>query len=389
MALKTTLNLAVMALAGSSMAQSVDGSKYDHPNAGPPASFFAAATTLPVSALQAAAAKASVVPAKATYPVNTDKNSPLSTIHSDWASFSEGASFSWVADMDVDCDGKDYHCKGNGDGQPGTNWGALAAYEVPWIVIPDHFLKANEKALPGNNLAAVICNGKMYYGILGDSNGDNPEVTGEASWLMARTCFPNEDLDGANGHVPADVTYIVFTGKDAVVPSSALNNNYITNFSTLRSMGDKLVGALASKLGLSGSSSGSGSGSGSGSSSTCSWEGHCQGATCSSDNDCSDDLVCSSGVCSSGSVASKTTLTTSAATATATCSWEGHCQGASCSSDNDCSDALVCKSGTCASGSAAAQPTCSWKGHCEGASCSSDNDCSDDLVCNSGSCSSA
>ncbi|GKZ24489.1 hypothetical protein AbraIFM66951_010713 [Aspergillus brasiliensis] len=323
MAFKTT-SLALLALAGSVHAQSVDGDKFNSPTAGPPASYFAAATTLPVAALQSAAAKASSVPSKATYPVNTDKNSPKSTIHNDWVKFNQGAALSWVADMDVDCDGKDYKCKGNGDGLPETNWGALSAYEVPWIVIPDEFLTANEDLLPGNNVAAVICNGKMYYGILGDSNGDDPEVTGEASWLMARTCFPDDDLNGAEGHAEADVTYIVFTGDDAVLPSSALDKNYITNFSTLRSMGDKLVGALASNLGLSKSGSGSGS-----------------------------------SPSSSGSVPSKTTLATSAATSasstasasgsTATCSWEGHCEGATCSSEDDCSDDLVCNSGKCSS----------------------------------------
>ena len=46
----------------------------------------------------------------------------------------------------------------------------------------------------------------MYYGIFGDSNGDSPQVTGEASWLMARTCFPEEDLNGNKGHTAADVT---------------------------------------------------------------------------------------------------------------------------------------------------------------------------------------
>lgn len=46
----------------------------------------------------------------------------------------------------------------------------------------------------------------MYYGIFGDSNGDSPEVIGEASWLMANTCFPTEDLNGGVGHTPADVT---------------------------------------------------------------------------------------------------------------------------------------------------------------------------------------
>lgn len=52
---------------------------------------------------------------------------------------------------------------------------------------------------------------------------------------------------------------IVFTGKDAVMPSSALSETYITSFSTLKSMGDEFVGALASSIGLSHSSSSSSS----------------------------------------------------------------------------------------------------------------------------------
>lgn len=69
-----------------------------------------------------------------------------------------------------------------------------------------------------------------------------------------------------------------------MLPSSALNKNYVTNFTTLRALGDKLVTALAKNLKLSG---GSGSGSGSGSTTTtaassdptgtCEWEGHCEG----------------------------------------------------------------------------------------------------------------
>jgi hypothetical protein len=46
----------------------------------------------------------------------------------------------------------------------------------------------------------------MFYGIYGDSDGDSPEEIGEASWLMARTCFPDDDLNGNSGHAPADVT---------------------------------------------------------------------------------------------------------------------------------------------------------------------------------------
>jgi chitosanase len=146
----------------------------------------------------------------------------------------------------------------------------------------------------------------MFYGIYGDTDGDTPQVIGEASWLMARTCFPNDDLNGNSGHGAVDVTCefktllffksssnqtsqdILFTGNDAVLPSSALNKNYVTNFSTLRSMGDKLITALAKNLNLV---SGGGpstttlttkvsttTSTGTGSTSTsCSWAGHCIG----------------------------------------------------------------------------------------------------------------
>ncbi|CEO60467.1 Putative Chitosanase preproprotein [Penicillium brasilianum] len=309
MAIKSSI-LASLALFGSTLAQSVDGSQYNNPTAGPPASYFAAASTVPVAALQSAAAKASTAAKDATYPINGDSGAHKSTIHSDWTNFSEGAAFVWVADMDVDCDGLDYKCKGNPDGQPNTNFGALAAYEVPFFVIPDKFGTTYQNVLPGNNIGAVICNGKMFYGIYGDSDGDTPQVIGEASWLMARTCFPNDDLNGNSGHGAVDVTYILFTGNDAVLPSSALSKNYVTNFSTLRSMGDKLITALAKNL----------------------------------------KLV-------SGGGPSTTTLTTKVSTTTSTgtaststsCSWAGHCIGSSCSSNDDCSDVLVCKSGKCAS----------------------------------------
>jgi len=51
----------------------------------------------------------------------------------------------------------------------------------------------------------VICNNLVYYGILGDTDGDTPEAIGEASWLMAQTCFPDEGLNGATGHETPDV----------------------------------------------------------------------------------------------------------------------------------------------------------------------------------------
>ncbi|KAE8394993.1 putative extracellular chitosanase CsnC [Aspergillus alliaceus] len=327
-----------LALFGTAMGQKVEGPEYNKPNGGPPGKFFAASSSLPVAALQAAAAKASVVPSHATYPIGED-SSIKSTIHTDWAKFSEGAAISWVADMDVDCDGINHGCKGNPDGQEKTNWGALSAYEVPFIVIPDKYLMANKATIKGNSIAAVICNGKMYYGILGDSNGDEPQVTGEASWILARTCFPEENLDGNRGHTAADVTYILFTGESAVLPKSALNKNYITNFDTLRSMGDKLVGALSSNLKLGGdgnppttlttTSVPQPTGD------SCDWPGHCAGASCSTHDDCSDPFACVNGKCAvdPGSVP---------------CEWEGHCAGAQCSSHDDCSDPFSCQNGVCA-----------------------------------------
>ena len=43
----------------------------------------------------------------------------------------------------------------NPDGQDQTNFGALAAYEVPWIVIPDKFGTHYQSILAGNNIGAV------------------------------------------------------------------------------------------------------------------------------------------------------------------------------------------------------------------------------------------
>jgi hypothetical protein len=44
---------------------------------------------------------------------------------------------------------------------------------------------------------------------------------------------------------------IVFTGDDAVLPDSAINNNYVTDFDTLKSMGDEFMTDLVSSLKLS------------------------------------------------------------------------------------------------------------------------------------------
>ena len=45
-------------------------------------------------------------------------------------------------------------------------------------------------------------------------------------------------------------TDIVFTGDNAVLPDSAIGNNYLTNFNKLTSMGNQLLTDLVDELGL-------------------------------------------------------------------------------------------------------------------------------------------
>jgi hypothetical protein len=80
---------AALILCSVASGQTVDGSQYNKPSAGPPASFFAAATTLPVAAIKSAAAKATKVPKSATYVINNESDSPKATIHSDWANLNK------------------------------------------------------------------------------------------------------------------------------------------------------------------------------------------------------------------------------------------------------------------------------------------------------------
>jgi len=219
---------------------------------GPPASDFEAESSIPAAKIAAAALKLKKV--ATSYPISAGSKT-ISKIYTDWDTGKTGSAIVFTADMDVDCDGIDYKCKDNPDGQKETDLGALAAYEVPYIVIPQKYVNTVMKDLPGNNVVAVICDGKMYYGIFGDTNGDSPEVIGEASWRFAQTCFPNGKITGNNGHGQADVTYIVYTGKDAVLPKEALTTNYVTSFTTLKQMGDEFTTALVKNIGLSSGSS--------------------------------------------------------------------------------------------------------------------------------------
>lgn len=101
MAIKFSALAASLALAAPALAQSVNGADYNSPTGGPPASFFAAGSSIPVSALKSAAAKASVAARDSTYPVNGDGGAARVTIHSDWSGFSEVQSLQLLLEMVV------------------------------------------------------------------------------------------------------------------------------------------------------------------------------------------------------------------------------------------------------------------------------------------------
>lgn len=70
-------------------------------------------------------------------------------------------------------------------------------------MIPESFFQ--KEKVPKNALSAVVCDGKLFYAIMGDTDEDKPQVIGEASLLLAKTCFPNERLNGGTGHDALDV----------------------------------------------------------------------------------------------------------------------------------------------------------------------------------------
>nr|GAT51646.1 predicted protein [Mycena chlorophos] len=163
-----------------------------------------------------------------TYPTSPDRKI-YSNIYGDWLNLTGVSAFHFIADMDVDCDGPMANCQGNRDGQTETSFGAL---------------DATKTMLMDNALGAIICNGKMVYGIYGDQDADSPEVIGEASILIAQTCF-GSTVNGNSGHAAADVAYIVFGNK---VPGGVGKTNI--DISALKTLGDVSARALQKALGL-------------------------------------------------------------------------------------------------------------------------------------------
>jgi hypothetical protein len=127
----------------------------------------------------------------------------------------------WKADLDVDCDGgKGSVCQSDPDYQSSTagvdsKGHALDASTLPYVVVPMSSNGFNYKTsgLKMGSVVAVIYNGKVAFGILGDVGPAG--VIGEASYAMAVKLGINPSP--TSGGVDSGVTYVAFTGAGAVV----------------------------------------------------------------------------------------------------------------------------------------------------------------------------
>jgi hypothetical protein len=132
-----------------------------------------------------------------------------------------GAYF-YTSGMNVDCDGKTTtQCNINADPDYQNQTSAvdstghpLDAANLPYVVlpIPSTIFSFGAHGVKLGQIIAVIYNGKLNYGVYGDS-GPSADI-GEASYAMAKSLGidPNPSTGGTSG----PVTYIVFTGSSAV-----------------------------------------------------------------------------------------------------------------------------------------------------------------------------
>ncbi|KAK3320270.1 fungal chitosanase of glycosyl hydrolase group 75-domain-containing protein [Cercophora scortea] len=288
------------------------------------------------------------------------------------------------ANMDIDCDGTqggpadDGRCGSSGDTQSITSFqDTVAGYNKgindlnanvhPYVVFGNEGSKSGWKTFNPQNygikplsIMAVVCGDKLIYGVWADENGDDGDkpVVGEASISLATACY-GTSVNGNSGHDEDDVLYIAFPGTDAVPGANGANwaaANYAAFESSIEAKGNALIARIAGSTSpTTTAKTTSKTSTAATPTATCSWAGHCLGATCSTNDDCSDDLVCTSSKCAVAStkvttttLKTSTTKTTSTAAATATCSWAGHCLGATCATNDDCSDAYICTNKKCA-----------------------------------------
>jgi len=154
----------------------------------------------------------------------------------------DGAIF-WIADMDIDCDGKatpgkcdreDDCCYAPDTSLHGNN-GPLTAAVTPYVVLPTDFV---QPGLELGTVVAVIYNNQMTYAIFGDT-GPN-DIIGEASYACAERLGINPSAKNG-GALGATVTYVAFTKGTASVPQDVEDQDQT------RTLGESLAKELLEK----------------------------------------------------------------------------------------------------------------------------------------------
>ncbi|KAH0436013.1 fungal chitosanase [Colletotrichum camelliae] len=175
-----------------------------------------------------------------------------------------------LTNMDIDCDGAqssgDGRCASSTDTQSQTSfksrlsswgYGDLNSYIHPYVVFGNEGSKPNwpnfdpkEHGIEPLSVMAIVCNNQLFYGIWGDTNGDDGDqpMVGEASIALATSCFGN-GVNGNQGHDDNDVLYIAFTGQDAAPGANGANWSASTAAefsSSINDLGNKLVERVGS-----------------------------------------------------------------------------------------------------------------------------------------------
>ncbi|KAF4848407.1 Endo-chitosanase [Colletotrichum siamense] len=179
-----------------------------------------------------------------------------------------------LTNMDIDCDGAqtsgDGRCASSTDTQSQTtfksrlsSWGNgdLNSYIHPYVVFGNEGSKPNwpnfdpkEYGVEPLSVMAIVCNNQLFYGVWGDTNGDDGDqpMVGEASIALATSCFGN-GVNGNQGHDENDVLYIAFTGQDAAPGANGANWSASTSAefsSSIDQLGNRLVERVGSGANL-------------------------------------------------------------------------------------------------------------------------------------------
>ncbi|KHO00593.1 chitosanase [Metarhizium album ARSEF 1941] len=167
--------------------------------------------------------------------------------------------------LDIDCDGANNYagdCANDPTGQSQTAFKAnVSQYGISDLDanIHSYVVLGNEgppafdpqsRGIQPLSVVAVVCGEQLFFGVWGDVNGGN--LTGETSIALGKLCFPDEGLNGNNGHDAQDVLYLAFPGAKAVPGKDEADwraNSTMAFMDSIKDLGNKLVAQLRAKPG--------------------------------------------------------------------------------------------------------------------------------------------